>query len=158
MDIGEEECAPLIVVCDGSVGDVNADIKLPLSKKVLSSFAHIPMNTSGGFPTNLSDPLPAFPPSCPRWGSPPSGEPSSPGNPPPPPLGDQIRNPLPRGRSPRGPLPGGGSGWSGPMHPLGRSNMGVWPEKGVMLQLGSRPVQTNYSPIMTTVLRCVLCY
>ena len=33
-----------------------------------SAFAHIPVNTSGGFPTNLSDPLPGFLlPLVPHW-------------------------------------------------------------------------------------------
>ena len=89
LDISEEEHAPLIVVCNGQVGDVDANIELPLSKEVLT-FTHIPVNTSGRFPTNLSDLFPVFPP--------PPGEPPPPGNPPPPSSG-------PAGK----PLPGNGS-------------------------------------------------
>ena len=32
-----------------------------------------------------------------------------------------------------------------------RLNVGIRPEKGVMLQFGSGPVWTEYSPVMTTV-------
>ena len=41
--------------------------------------------------------------------------------------------------------------------PHTRQNVGIWPEKGVMLQLGSRPVRTVYLPVMTMV-QGVLCF
>ena len=71
------------------------------------------MNTSGGFPTNLSDPCPAFPPPPgPPLGNPPPGGFPPPENPSPP-SGGPTENPLPGKGSSGGPLPGEGSGWSG---------------------------------------------
>src|ERR1700735_4855885 len=90
---------------------------IPQKVRKDSAFARIPLNTSGGFPTNLSDLPPLLllllpPPGCP----PPGGPPPPPwGNPPPPPPG------LPPGflpgprKGPAGGDPPGGSFLSGPI-------------------------------------------
>ena len=101
------------MVGNGGIHDANTNIKLPLSKEVLS-FAHTPVNTSGGFPTSLSNMLPSFPPPGLAWGSTPLGGPLPPGNPSPPPSGRPDKYSAPGNGNPGGLLPKGGSSWSGP--------------------------------------------
>src|SRR3984885_5112777 len=87
---------------------------IPQKVRKDSAFARIPLNTSGGFPTNLSDLPPLLlllllpPPGCPPPGCPPL---PPWGNPPPPPPGFL---PGPR-KGPAGGDPPGGSFLSGPI-------------------------------------------